>query len=107
MEQIKEQLREIESELEKETDNTKLWMERGIGYHLLGEYPSAEESFKRSLALEKSAACHYNLANSLMEMEKFPEAIHHYLEAIDLRPDHIASLNNLADAYEQSGDPEK
>lgn len=107
MEQIKKQLREIEIELEKDPEDPTLWMERGIGQHLLGEYTAAEERLKHSLSLEKSAPAHYNLANCLVELDRIPEAIHHYLESLALRPDHIPSLNNLADAYEQAGEPEK
>jgi tetratricopeptide (TPR) repeat protein len=108
MDQILQQLNDIESELKENQQNPVLWMEHGIGKHLLGEYRQAIESFNRSLNIDgNSSSCHYNLANSLMEIEQFEKAINHYLQALDLKPGHIPSLNNLADAYEMAGQPEK
>jgi tetratricopeptide (TPR) repeat protein len=108
MDKILQQLYDIESELEDDRDNPDLWMEHGIGKHLLGEYQLAVESFKKALGLNnRNASCHFNLANSLVELERYEEAVHHYLEAIDIQPDHIPSLNNLADAYEMAGQPER
>ncbi len=108
MNDILETLKKIEKELTDNNSDPKLWMEYGIGNHLLGEFQKAVESFHKSLEIDsKNSSCHYNLANSLMELERFNQAIHHFLEAIELKPGHIPSLNNLADAYELSGQPEK
>ncbi|MEX2573918.1 MAG: tetratricopeptide repeat protein [Balneolaceae bacterium] len=108
MNRIKKQIADIQTELEEETDNPDLWMEHGTGHHLLGEYRQAIKSYRRSLKLrEDSPVCHFNIANSFLELEKFGMAIRHYLKATELKPDHAPSLNNLADAYDQSGQPEK
>lgn len=108
MEQIRLKLKEIESELEKNRKDAGLWMEHGVGHHLAGEYQQAVKSFRTSLGFsQKNPSCHFNLANSYMELEKIDKAIHHYLEAIELKADHIPSLTNLADAFEQAGQSEK
>lgn len=108
MDKLLQQLNDIESELQENRGDAILWMEHGIGKHLLGEYQQAVKSFKKSLGINhKHSSCHFNLANSLMELERIEEAIHHYLEAIDIQPDHIPSLNNLADAFEIIGQPGK
>lgn len=108
MEKITQQLTEIETELKQQPGNARLWMDHGVGNHLIGEYDKAVKSFKQSLQLDNhNYKCHFNLANSIVELGMPEKAIHHYLEAIELQPDHIPSLNNLADAYDQAGQPEK
>lgn len=108
MEKILKSLAQIEKELESDPDNAKLWNERGVGYHLLGKFEEAIQSFSRSLDLNtSSASTHFNLGNTLQETEQFEAAISHFHSALELKPDHIPSLTHLADAWEQTGEPGK
>src|SRR5690625_7084464 len=108
MDSVTQHLKEIEKELQANSRDPQLWMEHGIGHHLTGAYSDAVSSFQRSLEIDsKNPVCHYNIANSLMELHQHEEAIHHYMQAITLKADHIPSLTNLADAWEQTGQPER
>lgn len=108
MDHLLHQLEIIESELSTDRRNPELWNDHGVGLHLLGRYREAAESFRSALKLNKTnPTYHYNLANSYMELNEIENAISCYLEALEYQPNHIPSLNNLADAYELTGQPHK
>lgn len=108
MTDLLEQLKKIEDELKNDDQNPVLWNDHGVGLHLLGRYQEATESFRSALSLEgDNPTYHYNLANSYMELGNIEQAISCYLSALDHQPNHIPSLNNLADAYELTDQSDK
>lgn len=108
MEQITRQIDQVKAELEEAPDNPALLNELGVGYHLVGEYEEAVETFEK--ALEKDSGdhrIHFNLANSLVELQQIDRAVNHYLDALDRQADFIPALNNLADIYQMAGEQER
>lgn len=101
MEKIEKQIEEIKKELEDNPGDTTLLNELGVGYHILGEYDQAVQTYQKVLKNEPSNyQVHYNLANTFFELEKIEKAVNHYLDALDHKPDFVPALNNLADIYE-------
>lgn len=47
----------------------------------------------------QSAQLHFNTGTQLKEAGKFDEAIGHYRKALDIEPDHVEVLNQLAEVY--------
>jgi tetratricopeptide (TPR) repeat protein len=50
---------------------------------------------------------HFNLANSYYESEQIEFALNAYLDALDIEPDYVPAINNLAEIYELAGEQEK
>ncbi len=101
MNKIEQQIEEIKYELDDNPGDSSLLNELGVGYHMLGEYRNAVQSYQK--ALKKDPAnhqIHYNLANTFFELEVIEKAVNHYLDALDHKPDYVPALNNLADIYE-------
>lgn len=108
MKKITEEIDRIEEELKNEPESDHTWNELGVGYYLLGKYDQSISALQRAVALNpKKAAYHFNLGNSFSEKNLPERAIDHYLQALELKADHIPSLNNLADLYEITGEPGK
>ncbi len=52
---------------------------------MTGDYPSAEDKFKKSLELDpQNVAAHYNLGNALLLMKKTDQAIQAFEKALEL-----------------------
>jgi len=106
--EIKEEISRLVMELEQYPEDDNRWNELGVGYYLLGKYDESISTLKKALHLNpKKEAYHFNLANSFSESNMPEQAMDHYLQALDLKADHIPSLNNLADLYEVMGELEK
>ncbi|HLR32827.1 MAG TPA: tetratricopeptide repeat protein, partial [Fodinibius sp.] len=68
MKQIEQQITEIKQELEASPENADLLNELGVGYHILGAYERAVETYRRSLANNPgNFKTHFNLANTFFE----------------------------------------
>lgn len=108
LQDIEAQIQTIELELEGDPKNATLWMEKGIGHYLCGQYEVSITALGRARELDPNRSdILYNLANSLTETGRLEEAADAYLQALDFKPDHIPSLNNLADLWEQIGEPKR
>ena len=104
--QIEEKLSEILEELEKDQNNSELLNDLGVGYYLKGDYKEAEKVLEKAISIKKSTRYFYNLGTVYAESGKNTQAIRAFMDAIDLNPSHIPSLNNLAEQYEKSGEIE-
>lgn len=105
---IEEEIDTILDELKTDPENPRLIHDLGVGYLLLGRLSNAIIQLKKAVRLDRSVASyHFNLGNAYAENEQYRQAIAAYHEAVDLQPNHIPSLNNLADCYEVTGDAEK
>lgn len=105
--EIKSRLTKIEKELADSPEDASLLNDLGVGHFLLGEYEQSISYLKRATTIESSAAYHFNLGNAFTENQDYEAAMESYMDALELEPSHIGALNNLADLYETSGDPDK
>ncbi len=66
----------------------------------LKKYPDAIRAFEHKIACDTSSgyrfACHLNIAMSLMQLQKFTEALEHIHKALDLRPENVQAWVTLA-----------
>lgn len=105
---IQDQLQSIKKELKTDPDNPNLIHDLGVGYYLLGEYANSIVQLKKAIRLKpQNASYHFNLGVSYTENDQVNLAIQSYLNALEVDPNHIPSLTNLADCYEAVGDDEK
>jgi len=104
---IENKISEILKELKKDQNNSELLNDLGVGYYLKGDYVEAEIAIQKALSIKKDPKYYYNLGTVYAESGNNAEAIHSFMEAVDLNPSHIPSLNNLAEQYEISGETEK
>lgn len=105
--QIRKELETIQKEIKSGKPSAKLLNDAGVGYYLLGELEESKQYLERAVKAEGSAAYLFNLANTYSDLDQPDRAVDTYLQALEEDPAHIGSLNNLADEYENSGDPEK
>ena len=105
---VEQKIDEIKKRLDSDPDNPELLNDLGVGHFLLGRYAESISTLVKAVHLNAdNASYRYNLANSYSEAEKFDEAIDHYLKVLESTPDHIPSINNLADCYEAIGEFKK
>jgi len=104
---ILKRIKHIEDELTSNPDDPTLLNDLGVGFYLIGSYDKAISALKSAINNEDNALYFFNLGNAYSENNNQDLAIDSYLKALDIDPGHIGSLNNLADEYEHSGDPEK
>ncbi len=71
-----------------------LW-QRGYQFHLLGDYRSAVEQFRESIAIHPTAEAHTYLGWSLSHLGKFDEAIAECRNAIRLDPEFGNPYNDI------------
>ena len=105
--EIRETLSDIESELNNGAATANLLNDAGVGYYLLGEMNEALDYLKQASEKKESAGILFNLANTYSGLNRPNESIDTYLRVLEKDPGHIGALNNLADEYEQTGDPDK
>ncbi len=106
--EIKQQISIIQQELRKKPNSADLLHDLGIGHYLLGEFSESIKYLKMAVDLApKKVAFLFNLANSYNENDQPDLAVDAYLRALDQNPNHIPSLNNLADCYEAVGQYDK
>jgi len=104
---IKNRIKEIETELTRRPNDPALLNDLGVGFFLIGSYDKAISALKAALLKEEKAQYYFNIGNAYSENSNHHLAIDSFLKALDIDPNHIGSLNNLADEYEQSGEIDK
>jgi len=106
--EIREQISIIEQELTKKPKSANLLHDLGIGHYLIGEFSDSIKYLQKAVELApKKVAFLFNLGNAFNENDQPDLAIDIYLRALDQNPNHIPSLNNLADCYEAVGQFDK
>jgi len=107
-------LRSVENELEnllKEAEinpgDPDLLNEIGVGYLIIGKNENAIEFLSEAVELSDGIKYLYNLANAYSENDNPQMAADLYLRVLEKEPDHIPSLNNLADCFEQTGNAKR
>jgi tetratricopeptide (TPR) repeat protein len=86
-----------ENLLERQANSPKLWNERGVALHQVGDLGSAEESYREALRCEPSYAIAYNnLGVALYHRGAADDAVHAFRTALDLRPAFVKARLNLA-----------
>jgi len=89
-----------------DSDSPEAYNNLGAVYFRRGEYSRAVAAFEQALLLEPgSAATEQNLADCLLAMHAFDEALGHYQAAQSLGGSGDALLANIAIAYYQVGHP--
>ncbi|MEX0661714.1 MAG: tetratricopeptide repeat protein [Balneolaceae bacterium] len=104
---IIDRIQTIKEELTDHPENEELLNDLGVGYFLIGKYEEAISVLRKAVKKSNSAQHYFNLGNAYSENNNQQLAIDSYLQALDIDPNHIGSLNNLADEYEHSGDTDK
>lgn len=105
---VREQIEKINNELAENPENSSLLNDLGVGYYLIGENHQAVEALKAAVNSEEGNATYlFNLANAYSALEKYSLAKKFYLDTLDVNPEYIPSLTNLADCYESTGEKEK
>ena len=77
---------------------------QGVELYKQKQYEPAEKAFRQAVAADPfSAETHYALANALLQRSQVFEAMREFEETVDLKPDMIKPLMNLAVLYQQNG----
>jgi DNA-binding response OmpR family regulator len=77
---------------------------QGVELYKHKHYEPAEKAFRQAVAADPfSAEIHYALANALLQRSQVFEAMREFEETVDLKPDMIKPLMNLAVLYQQNG----
>lgn len=75
-------------------DAADIWNNRGLAFADLGNWPNAEQSFRKSIELADSIEPHMNLANLYAGLMRLGEAAEEYRAAVAFEPgNHEAHLN--------------
>jgi tetratricopeptide (TPR) repeat protein len=72
---------------------------RGAGYESEGEYARALDSYRNALAMEDDPAIHIAIARMATALLDEITAVHHFVRALDSRPDDVRLLRQLGDIY--------
>lgn len=105
--EIRETLKEIESELSSGTTSADLLNDAGVGYFLLGELNQALDYLRNAAKRSETPGILFNLANTYSGLQQPDHAIATFLKVLEKDPGHIGALNNLADEYENKGELDK
>jgi tetratricopeptide (TPR) repeat protein len=104
---VQEELGRLLHKAESNPDNPELLNEIGVGYLILGNKDEAISYLEKASKLGNFTTTLYNLANAYSENDQPLKAQELYLRVLEEKPDHIPSLNNLADCFEQTGNEDK
>lgn len=105
--EIRNKLSEIKNELDDSEPTAELLNDAGVGYFLLGELDKAADFLKQAVRKQSKPEILFNLANTYSGLDQPDMAVSTFLEVLEVEPNHIGALNNLADEYERIGDIEK
>lgn len=105
--EIRNKLSEIKNELDDSEPTAELLNDAGVGYFLLGELDKAADFLKQAVRKQSKPEILFNLANTYSGLDQPDMAVSTFLEVLEVEPNHIGALNNLADEYERNGDIEK
>ena len=95
---------EIMSQIAEKTEDNEMWFNIGNLYAESGNIPKAEESFRKSLALDPSfGLARYRLAFLLYDEGKYSEAIEPLEIAFNEFPDNDLIARRLATSYQKAG----
>jgi tetratricopeptide (TPR) repeat protein len=80
---------------------------RGNNYLNSGELNKAEHEFKMALKAQPNEASHTSLGYVYQKQKRYEAAMDQYDKALQLKPQHIGALNNLAVVYYEIGNMDK
>ena len=87
--------------------NVEAYLARGNSYRKKGKLERDIGDFDRVVALAPEFHLGYILRGHVFHSRKnYTKAVEDYLKALRIRPKHLRTLNNIADAYLKSGKPE-
>ena len=96
---------EIQSSLQREPNNPKLYVKLGQARWNQGDYQHAFDAFKQAVQLAPaSAEAHNWLGAFLMGRGNLPDAISELRKAVSLDPKYARAYTNLGSALAKSGD---
>ncbi|MBN1329748.1 MAG: tetratricopeptide repeat protein [Candidatus Heimdallarchaeota archaeon] len=94
--------------LEDVPDHGNTWMNLGIAYYQAKKYQQAADSFKSAYINDKSLiGARFNLATTLIALNKFTEAIPILEESLKVKPDDHRARIELAKLYWHQGEHQK
>lgn len=106
--------------LETDPDNADLWFNLGRLYYMMGqnlekEDPQRADFFEKAIDAFSEVIriapddfqSNLNVAQALLEMEKWEEAIPYYEKAVELNPESQIAWNNLGVCYVRTGQTQK
>jgi len=91
------------------TEKTEVFFLKGQVYLSLGDFLSAEDSFKESInfCLEDKSELYYRISNVYFVDDEYNLAIRYLLEAYKIEPKHFATLFDLGYCFEKINDIDK
>ncbi len=93
-------LRCYDNALELNSDDAKIWDNRGVALSGAGRYEAAIESFEISLDLKPdNSQAWSNMGVSMAALRRFEEAINCFNHALDIKPDDANTWNNRGTAF--------
>jgi tetratricopeptide (TPR) repeat protein len=88
-------------------DSAKTYFNLALSYAYLAEYQKAERTFKEALRKEKGITnlylYYYNLGWTVDKEKKLKEALHWYTKTVNVKPDYLNALNNIAYTHDRLG----
>ncbi len=94
--------------IDLEPDNIFALEQYSVVKLVRGDYPSAENGFKRLTELEPGQKDHWvNLGDTYIQEQKFAEAITPFEKALELDPGDVRLWETIGDLYESSNMPKK
>lgn len=94
--------------LHRQPEHAEAWLNLGLLYYQVQNYPDAKTAIQNSLELDDSQAFAYYILGLVLEKANiFDEAVLTYEMAIALEPTLIDAYNNLGNLLKQLGDVER
>lgn len=86
-------------------DYLEAWVRKGVTLLDLGESYDAQVCLNRAVKIDsKSFKARYNRGKCLLKMKYNEEALLDFLQAVGVKPEHVATHEYLAECYHLTGD---
>jgi len=89
------------------TPGFKIWFSMGVNYSEMGDFQNAYTAFGEALKIRADEAAYFCRADAMRELGDFDSAVLDYKESLNLNPNNVLVLHNLAVTYKYSGKTEK
>lgn len=97
LEQFKEAIYVLSQAIQQEPKTPKIYIKRGIAYHLQKDFEEAIRDFSQAIQLAPQNAEAYNhRGNTYNELKNYSKAIHDFSQAIQLQPQNEEFYSNRA-----------
>jgi len=80
--------------IKEKSNYSEAYSDRGLVYYKLKENKKAEQDYLKAIEIDKNINALYNYANLLKDNKNLNEAIFHYSQAINKKPDFLKAYQN-------------